>query len=376
MRADLTPWTIRGMGLALGALIVIGLVALGIAAGAVLLLLFVSILLASALEPGIGTLRDRLPLGRGATILVTYVTFFILVLGLAFIVLPAAIRQAEELIASLPPFFDQARAWAADLRPAALSSSVTALIDSLAGILKPPPPPDPDTVVEVGAVVAESVVTLLTLLTIVYFWLVEHARLQRYVLAFAPAERRGGARDAWNEIEGRLGMWVRGQLILMAAMGVATGIAYTLLGLPGALLLGLIAAITEAIPIVGPLLGAIPAVLVAATVSPELAVVVAVIYVVLQFVEGSVLVPIVMRNTVGISPLLVLVSLLIGAAVGGLVGAFLAVPVAASIEIVLSRLQAREVPVAQDPAAVESPTAEEKAELGETLPDAAGAGPE
>ncbi len=376
MRADLTPWTIRGMGLALGALIVIGLVALAIAAGGVLLLLFVAILLASALEPGIGTLRDRLPLGRGATILVTYVTFFVLVLGLAFIVLPAAIRQAEDLVASLPPFFEQARAWAADLRPAALASSVTALIDSIAGILKPPPPPDPDTVVEVGAVVAESVVTLLTLLTIVYFWLVEHARLQRYALAFAPAERRAGARDAWNEIENRLGMWVRGQLILMAAIGVATGIAYTLLGLPGALLLGLIAAITEAIPIIGPLLGAIPAVLVAATVSPELAVVVAVIYVVLQFVEGSVLVPIVMRNTVGISPLLVLVSLLIGAAVGGFVGAFLAVPVAASIEIVLSRLQAREVPVAQDPAAIESPTAEEAAELAETLPDAAGAGPE
>ncbi len=376
MRADLTPWTIRGMGLALGALIVIGLVALALAAGGVLLLLFVAILLASALEPGIGTLRDRLPLGRGATILVTYVTFFVLVLGLAFIVLPAAIRQAEDLVASLPPFFEQARAWAADLRPAALAGSVTALIDSIAGILKPPPPPDPDTVVEVGAVVAESVVTLLTLLTIVYFWLVEHARLQRYALAFAPAERRAGARDAWNEIENRLGMWVRGQLILMAAIGVATGIAYTLLGLPGALLLGLIAAITEAIPIIGPLLGAIPAVLVAATVSPELAVVVAVIYVVLQFVEGSVLVPIVMRNTVGISPLLVLVSLLIGAAVGGFVGAFLAVPVAASIEIVLSRLQAREVPVAQDPAAIESPTAEEAAELAETLPDAAGAGPE
>ena len=141
----------------------------------------------------------------------------------------------------------------------------------------------------------------------------------------------------------------------MGTMGVATGIAYTLLGLPGALLLGLIAALTEAIPIVGPLLGAIPAVLVAATVSPELAVVVAGVYVVIQLIEGSVLVPIVMRNTIGISPLLVLVSLLVGAAVGGFVGAFLAVPIAASIEIVLSRLQARETPVAQDPAAIETP---------------------
>ena len=122
------------------------------------------------------------------------------------------------------------------------------------------------------------------------------------------------------------GLWVRGQLILMGTMGLATGMAYTVLGLPGALLLALIAALAEAIPIIGPLLGAIPAVLVAATVSPELAVIVAGVYIVIQLVEGSVLVPMVMRNTIGLSPLLVLLSLLVGAAVGGLVGAFLAVP--------------------------------------------------
>ena len=96
--------------------------------------------------------------------------------------------------------------------------------------------------------------------------------------------------------------------------------------MPGALLLGLIAALTEAIPIVGPLLGAIPAVLVATTVSPELALIVAGVYIVLQLIEGSVLVPLVMRNTVGISPLLVLLSVLVGAAVGGFIGALLAVP--------------------------------------------------
>jgi predicted PurR-regulated permease PerM len=373
MRSDITPWTIRGMGLALGVLIVIGLVALGAAAGSVLLLLFIAILLASALEPVVGTLRDRLPLGRGSTILVVYIGFFVSVLGLAFIVLPAAIKQAEDIIASLPPFFEQAQAWAANLRPAALSRSVSALIASVAGILKPPPPPDPDTVVEVGAAVAEAAVWLATLLTIVFFWLLEHARVQRYVLAFVSADSRAGARDAWNEIESRLGLWVRGQLILMGSIGVATTITYTLLGLPGAVLLGLIAALTEAIPIVGPLLGAIPAVLVAATVSPELAVIVAVIYLILQFIEGSVLVPMVMRNTVGISPLLVFVSLLIGGAIGGIVGALLAVPVAASVEIVLARLQARETPVAQDPASLGTPDEDATEELERSLPDAANA---
>jgi len=147
---------------------------------------------------------------------------------------------------------------------------------------------------------------------------------------------------------------VRGQLILMSAIGVATGVTYSLLGLPSALLLGLIAALAEAVPIVGPLLGAIPAVLVAATISPELALAVAGIYLVLQLIEGNVLVPLVMRNTAGISPFLVILSVLIGGAVGGFVGALLAVPIAAAGEVLIEGLQAREVPIAQDPSSTET----------------------
>ena len=373
MRSDMTTWAIRGMGLAAGALIVYGLIQLGIAAANVLLLLFLSILLASALEPMIGWLRERLPMGRVGTILVVYLAFFIVAIAMAFVVVPAAVNQGQRIIASMPPFFEEVRQWAGTLRPVALSTSITALVDSVSEFFAPAPPPSPGEVVKVGTAVAEGAVFLFTMLAIVFFWLVEHARLQRYTLAFLPADRRAGARNAWNEIETRLGLWVRGQLILMGAIGVATGVAYTLLGLPGALLLGMIAALTEAIPIVGPLLGAIPAILVAATVSPELALVVALIYLVLQLIEGNVLVPIVMRNTIGISPLLVLFSLLVGAEVGGLLGAFLAVPTAASIEIVLSRLQARETPVAQDPAAIESPDEATTKDYERSLPDAANA---
>ena len=368
MRADVVPWTVRGMGLAAGVAIVIGLIALGIAAANVLLLLFIAILLGSALEPFVGQIRERLPLGRGATILIVYLAFFVTVIGLALVVVPTAIGQGQTIIARLPAFFDEVRGWASTLRPNALSHAVTGLVNT-ARDATTVAPPDPNAVVQVGTVAATGLLTLATLLTLVFFWLVEHARLQRYLLAYIPGDGRAGAREAWNEIETRLGLWVRGQLILMGAMGLATGTAYTLLGLPGALLLGLIAALTEAIPIVGPLLGAIPAVLVATTVSVQLAVVVAGVYIILQLIEGSVLVPIVMRNTIGISPLLILLSLLVGSAAGGLVGAFLAVPIAASIEIVVSRLQAREVPVAEDPAAIETPDEAELDSYGESLPD-------
>jgi predicted PurR-regulated permease PerM len=353
MRTELMRWAIRGAGLALGAAAVLGVILLANAALTVLFLVFVAILLASALGPMVVSLRDRLPLGRGGTILAVYLVFIAIVVGFALIVIPGAIAQAQRIVLSLPPVFEDLRARTAELRPAALSDSVTALIDSLAVAIAPPPP-GPQDVVEVGAAVAEAAIAVATVLTLVFFWLLERARLQRYVLAYLPARRRAGARRAWNEIEARLGLWVRGQLALMGAIGVATGTAYTLLGVPGPLLLGLIAAIAEAIPIVGPLLGAIPAVLVAATVSPELALAVAGVYAVLQLIEGSVLVPLVMRNAIGISPFLILVSLLIGGAAGGLVGALIAVPIAASVEIVLARLQARETPVVQDRSAIET----------------------
>jgi predicted PurR-regulated permease PerM len=354
MRVELLGWAIRGAGLAIGAAGIIGLLLLAAAAAQVLLLIFISILLASALEPMVLYLRERLPTGRGTTILLVYLVFFVAVIGFALVVVPAALAQAQRIMTSLPPVFADLRAQVADLRPAALSDSVTALIDAIAVNFEPGEPPAPDDVVDVGTAVAEAAIALATVLTLVFFWLVENARLQRYVLAYLPARRRAGARLAWNEVEKRLGLWVRGQLILMGAIGLATGIAYAVLGVPGALLLGLIAAIAEAIPIIGPLLGAIPAILVAATISPELALTVALVYAVLQLVEGSVLVPLVMRNAIGISPFLVLVSLLVGGAAGGLVGALIAVPIAAAAEIVISRLQARETRVVQDPAAIET----------------------
>jgi predicted PurR-regulated permease PerM len=236
--------------------------------------------------------------------------------------------------------------------------------------------PNPDEVVRVGLSLAEALTAIGAILALVFFWLVGHARLQRYALAFVPLERRGGVRRAWNEIEGRLGRWFRGQLVLMAVVGVMCGVAYLFLGVPSALLLGLIAGLCEAIPMVGPVIGAVPAVLFAATVSPELVVGVVVVTVIVQVVENNVLVPVVMRNSIGLSPLIVTLSLLLGAAAGGILGALVAVPLVAAVEVVLGRLQDRRIPVAQDAGAVDGTGGDGVAAIERTLPDARGSGAE
>ncbi|MGH2511761.1 MAG: AI-2E family transporter, partial [Candidatus Limnocylindrales bacterium] len=191
---------------------------------------------------------------------------------------------------------------------------------------------------------------VVTVLALVYFWMTERQRLQRFALSFLPADRRGAVRGAWNIVELRLGAWVRGQLALMALLGLMTGIAYTVLGLPSGPLLGLIAGLAEIIPLVGPLVGVIPALLIASALRPDLILVVLLVYLVIQLVESNVLVPLIMRNAVGVSPFLLTVSLLAGATLGGLLGALIAVPLVAAGEAILERLQDREVPVAQDAA--------------------------
>jgi predicted PurR-regulated permease PerM len=359
-RSVAADWFPRGVGFVGGGLFVYGFVGGIVGAREVLLLFFFALLLASALAPVVDRLRDRLPLARGGALLLVYVAFFGTVVLLGLIIVPDALRQVSEVVAALPPALQRARDASQTVEPAALRTSLGAIIDAAIAALRPGPAPAAGQVVETGLAALNVVVSVTTTLALVYFWMTERARLQRFVLSFSPPERRQGVREAWNAVELRLGNWVRGQLTLMASLAVMTGIAYTVLGLPAALLLAVLAGLAEVIPIVGPAIGAAPAVIVAAALKPEVLPFLVVAYIVIQLVEGNVLVPIVMRNAIGVSPLLIILSLLAGAALGGFVGALVAVPVAAAVEAILERLQDRDVPIAQDAAAARNATDQEE----------------
>lgn len=369
MRSESLRWAARGVGLAVGVGFVLVLAYMASLARDVLLLMFLAVLLGAALEPVVAFMRARSGIGRGLSILIVYAVFLAAVVGIAVFIVPAAVVQLGSALSQVPAFLDQVKTWSAQLQPEALADGIANLIDTVKAPFEPGPPPSPDAIIDASIVVGEIGAALITLLALVFFWLTERSRLQRYALAFLPMHRRAGIRDAWNQVESRLGLWVRGQLILMAAIGVATGIAYSLIGLPAALLLALIAALTEIVPIIGPIVGAIPALLVATTLGPEAVLLTLGVYFLLHLIEGNVLVPIVMRNSVGLSPFLVLASLLVGGTVGGILGAVVAVPIVAGVTVVLERLQDREVPVPIDPAAIETPSAEENEAKERHSPD-------
>src|SRR4029079_10457770 len=132
-----------------------------------------------------------------------------------------------------------------------------------------------------------------------------------------PPQRARGVNTVWMEVEDKLGGWVRGQLILMMAIGVMATIGYAVLGLPNPIVLGVMAGLFEIVPMVGPFLAFAPAVLVALAIDPTPALGVAIFARVIKQRESSVLVPRVMVRTVGVSPLTVLLGILVGSALAG-----------------------------------------------------------
>ena len=370
MRSETWRWMGRGAGLGAGLALVGALLFVLLQAINALLVVFVSVLLAAGLEPVTGWLRGRTGRGRGLIVLFVYAGFFLVVALLALLIVPATISQLGEFSARLPALLGQARTWATGLRPEALGAGLTSLIDAVTQAVSPATgsaaaAPAPNTFVSAGLAAVDVLISVISILALVFFWLTGHQHIQRFVLALLPADHRAGVREGWNEVEVRLGLWVRGQLILMGSIFGMTSLAYLVIGLENPLLLGAIAGVAEAVPLVGPALGAVPALLVALTSdSPEKALLVAVVYIAIQLLEGNVLVPMVMRSSIGVPPFVVVASLLIGAAVAGIMGAFLALPIAAALVVILERAQARETSVAlEGPGSATQPTDEETERL-------------
>ena len=235
------------------------------------------------------------------------------------IMVPTLLGQLDQVQTQLPELRSNFEAWVSSLQPGLLKDTLTQLVAATGDIASEPVAADPEVLLSAGITIAESAFAVMTIVALILFWLTGHQRMERFLFALVAAERRAGVREAWDVVQGRLGYWVRGQLILMVSIFVMTTVAYFVLGLPNALLLGVLAGIAELVPIVGPALGAVPALLAAGLMPDPVAsaLLVGGVYVVIQVFEGNVLVPIVMKNAVGVPPFLVVMSLIIGAAAAG-----------------------------------------------------------
>lgn len=176
------------------------------------------------------------------------------------------------------------------------------------------------------------------LLVLAFYWLIARTESQELFLKLTPAEHRVQVRGLWNDIETRLGAYLRGQVILMLIVGLFSYVGLVILQVPNPLALAVIAGLFEAVPLIGPMIGAIPAVAGALLVSPVTALLVAVLFITIQVLENNVLVPKIMSVNVGLNPLVVIVAIIAGSTISGVTGAVFAIPIAGAIQVIAQHM--------------------------------------
>jgi predicted PurR-regulated permease PerM len=179
---------------------------------------------------------------------------------------------------------------------------------------------------------------LLTILILAFYLLLDSRQLFRHFISLVPKAERDRVEDASRRISSKVSAWLAGQLFLGAIIGTTAAIGLKLLGVPYFFVLALIAGLGEMIPVVGPILSAIPAVAVALTVSPATALFVGIFFLAQQQLENHILVPKIMEHQVGVRAGGVIMALLIGGSLLGIVGAILAVPTAAILQVIFQEV--------------------------------------
>ncbi len=306
-----------------------------------LLLIYVSGLLAIGFSPIVRLIERQklLPIGtripRWLAILVLYLAILGTLTGVGFMIWPPLRDQGQQLWKALPDMTERGQDFL--IAKGILSERLT----WQEVVARAPESGGGEAVgTVIGAVVgvAGGIFGLLTILILTFYILVDADSLRTSVLRLFPARNRSRVAAASADITVKVSAWLGGQLLLGAIIGATSAIGLWLLGIPFFYVLALISAVGELIPVVGPILAAIPAIAVASTVSLNKVLLVIVFFILQQQLENHVLVPKVMERQVGVSAVTVIVALLIGGSLLGIVGAILAVPTAAILQVLFNEL--------------------------------------
>ena len=175
-----------------------------------------------------------------------------------------------------------------------------------------------------------GVVSFFVVIVISFYLAFQEKSIEKIIRILAPHNYENYVLDLWMRSQNKLGRWLQGQIILGLIIGTVVFIGLTLLGVPYALILGMLAGIFEIVPIVGPVISATVGVIIALLVSPSLAFFTLIFYVVVQQVENHVIVPLLMQKMTGLNPVVIIISLMIGFELGGILGMLVSVPLVAA----------------------------------------------
>lgn len=305
----------------------------------VLALLFVSIIFAAAVDPWVDWLeKHKFP--RAVSILLIYVVLLAIFSLVIIIMIPPITEQIGQIINNLPAYYEKISIGLHSLQDKNLETTGLAPTDnSVISALRTISITLAQTTRSIFVTITSifgGLFSLLVVLVITFYLTVEESALKKTIKIIVPAKQRGYVINLIERIQLKIGLWLRGQLLLSLFIGVMTYIGLMVLGVKYTLLLALVAGILEVIPYIGPWLSGIPAVLVASSDSLVKVLFVIGLYILVQQIENHLIVPKLMQKVVGLNPIIVILAILAGIKIGGIVGGLLGVPVAAAINVYLS----------------------------------------
>ena len=289
-------------------------------------ILFLAFIIAAAMRPGVEALRRR-KIPRGIGIMLHYVGLFAAVGLLLYFVVPTASDQVQDAVPTSASELEQ--------ETAASSGVWRQFLEEVQRRLEELPQADElaeralDPAVEITFTAFEILLGIFFTLASAAYWIFERDRAIGLVTSLLPRPRRKIVRDTWDLIDAKLGAYVRGQMLLIVFVATVLSVAFWAIGLPFWLLLAIFAGVVEIIPVIGPLAAGTLAVGVGLTESIGIGIAAGIVVFVVRMVEDYLVIPRVLGDAVGLTPLTVLVAV---AAVTILFGGFavlLAIPLAA-----------------------------------------------
>ncbi|MGE5226400.1 MAG: AI-2E family transporter [Planctomycetaceae bacterium] len=307
----------------------------------ILVLVVIAGVLAIGMDPIVEGLQRRgLGRGRAVALVVLGVT---VVLGLfALLVLPPLVRQIAELANDVPAIARRLQARQDWVGTYARANDVQSQVQAFIADLPTRVAASFGTVLGVAGTVGATLFKVLTVAVLTVYLMLALPGIRRTATLLVDPDHRDRAERVVDRSLDRIGGYVSGNLVTSLVCGVTTLVALLLFGVPFAFPLAMWAGLADLIPAVGSYLGAIPAIVVGLIVSPWIGVGVAVFFVLYQQFENYVIVPRVMQDAVNLSPASVIISTLVGGSLAGFAGALLALPVAATMKVVVLEVWLRD----------------------------------
>ncbi len=308
--------------------------------------MLLSIVIASAIEPANHFFaKYRVP--RVLSVIFIYLAAFLIFALVFYLVVPPLFGDVLDFLSSLPSYIDQA------VGPrGAIFSLFPEIPKELNGIIKQGAVSLEKYIAEVtpgifsaGTTLFGGILSFVLLIVISFYLSVQEHGIENFLRIVTPLESEDYILDLWQRSQRKIGRWLQGQILLAALVGVMAFLGLTILGIKYAISLAILSAVFEIIPVFGPVMAAIPAISIAYIQSPLAGLEVLALYIIIQQFENHLIYPLVVRKTIGVPPLLVVISLVIGGTLGGFFGIILSVPFAAVLVEFLNDIASRKVRV-------------------------------